>query len=55
MGGNESATMCGDDRLADCKADANAFSFVVKDASKILLGSENTYPRILYIDHDLLL
>jgi len=30
------------------------FSFVVKNASKRILGS-NTDPSILYIDHDLLL
>jgi len=30
------------------------FSFVVKNASKILLGSEIPIPVFLHIDHDLL-
>jgi len=45
--------MCGDDRLADGKAEAYAFTFVVKNASKILLRSE-TDSSFLCVDHDLL-
>jgi hypothetical protein len=36
--------MCGDDRLADGKAEAHSFTFVVKNASKILLRSEIQIP-----------
>jgi hypothetical protein len=38
-----SAITCGDDRLAGGKAEAHAFTFVVKNASKILLRSENGF------------
>jgi hypothetical protein len=37
---NESATVCGDDRLADGKTEAHASTFVVKNASEILLRLE---------------
>jgi hypothetical protein len=45
---NQTVTMCGDDRLADGKAEAHAFTFVVKNASKILLGSEILIPVSLH-------
>ena len=40
---NESA-MCGDDQLAEGKAEVHAFTFVAKNASKILLRSEILIP-----------
>jgi len=36
--------MCGDDQLAEGKAEVHAFTFVAKNASKILLRSEIRIP-----------
>ncbi len=54
IGGNESATMCGDDRLPDCKADAHASFLRSEERLEDSAGIGNTDPSILYIDHDLL-
>ena len=46
--------MCGDDRLANCKADAHAFFLRSEERIEDSAGIGNTDPSILYIDHDLL-
>jgi len=48
-----SATICGDDRLADCKADAHAFFLRSEERLEDSAGNGNTDPGILYIGHDL--